>query len=92
MEETSIHKHDSLYLAEGNLCLAAVQSTDSEVKRWLMFRVQQSILCIHSSIFRDMLALPAEGNTEQFEGVPLVRMPDSAIYIEVVFSLQRFVS
>lgn len=37
-----------------------------------------------------MLALPAEGNTEQFEGVPLVRMPDTAADLEAVLKALYF--
>lgn len=90
MDETSILKHESLYLSEGNICLAAVQSSDAEVPKWLLFRVHQTILCLHSPIFRDMLALPAEGNTEKFDGVPLVRMPDSAVDLEAVLKALYF--
>lgn len=90
MEETPIRKHDSLYLSEGNICLAAVQPTDSQVTTWLLFRVHQSILCLHSPIFCDMLALPAEGNTEKFDGVPLVRMPDNAADLEAVLKALYF--
>lgn len=90
MDETSIRKHESLYLSEGNICLAAVQPPDSEVPYWLLFRVHHSILCLHSPIFRDMLALPAEGNTEKFDGMPLVRMPDSAADLEAVLKALYF--
>lgn len=90
MEETTIRRHDSLYLSEGDICLAAIHSTDSQDKMWLLFRVHQSVLCLHSPIFRDMLALPAEDNTEKFDGVPLVRMPDSATDLEAVLKALYF--
>lgn len=82
MSEASIHKHPTLYLADGNICLAAPQTTDSENRdtpRWLVFRVHQTMLSMHSPVFGDMLALRpssvveggnTDADTEKFEGVP----------------------
>lgn len=84
-----VSKHSSLYLTDGNICLAAVETGENK-KEWIMFRVHQSILSIHSPIFRDMLALPSGDNIEQFEGVPLVRLPDNASDIEAVLEALYF--
>lgn len=82
-----ISTHESLYLKDGNICLAALDSATDD-QRWVVFRVHQSILGIHSPVFRDMFSLPAAGNTEQYEGVPLVRMPDSAANVEALSTLR----
>lgn len=96
MAETSIHKHDSLYLADGNICLAAPQTIENgNIPQWLIFRVHQTVLSMHSPVFGDMLALqPAvkdNMDTENFfEGVPLVRMPDSAEDLEAMLKALYF--
>lgn len=83
MAEIPILKHDSLYLTGGNICIAALESSTND-QRWVIFRVHKSVMGIHSPVFRDMFSLPPAGDAEQFEGVPLVRMPDNASDIETL--------
>ena len=42
----------------------------------MLYRVYKGLLGVHSSVFRDMFALASAdaGDSEKFEGVPLVRM------------------
>ncbi|KAF8184218.1 hypothetical protein BJ912DRAFT_1043786 [Pholiota molesta] len=64
--------HPDLWFDDGLLVIQA-----SSVR----YRVHRTILCKHSSIFRDMVAMPQPGGPSDdentFEGCPLVRLPDS---------------
>jgi hypothetical protein len=66
--------HESLYFNDGNIVLQAKGTSGKDV----IFRVHQSVLSKNCPVFQDMLALPADGVNEIYDGVPLVRMPDSA--------------
>jgi hypothetical protein len=64
--------HPNLWFDDGSLVIQA-----STVR----YRVHRTILCRHSAIFRDMVAMPQQdgpSNSEHtFDGCPLVRMMDS---------------
>lgn len=102
MAESSIHKHSSLYLADGNICLAApqtqtIENHDTDTLRWIVFRVHQTMLSMHSPVFADMLALQPtvqagnmDTDIDKFEGVSLVRMPDSAEDLEAMLKALYF--
>ena len=49
---------------------------DTSDDKTLLYRVYKGLLEVHSSIFRDMFAVASAdaGDSEMFEGVPLVRM------------------
>ncbi|KAF7352601.1 BTB domain-containing protein [Mycena venus] len=71
-------RHSSLYLADGNLIMAAPIEGGT-----MLFRVHQSILSINSPIFAAMFTLPPPSvNRDVHDGVPFVRMPDDAKDIE----------
>ncbi|KAJ7930008.1 hypothetical protein B0H13DRAFT_1451547, partial [Mycena leptocephala] len=73
--------HSSLYLADGNLIVAA---PTTEGKGGIMlFRVHQSMLSLQSPIFAAMFTLPRpDANGDIYDGAPFVRMPDDAKDIE----------
>lgn len=49
----------------------------------LLFRVHRSVLSLHSHVFRDMFSMPdLSGSSEVYDGLALVRMPDSANDLE----------
>jgi hypothetical protein len=65
-----------LYFLDGNVVLAAEMADGSSHA----FRVHQSVLSLHSSVFSDMFSMPGAGEDsptdETYDGVPLVYMPD----------------
>ena len=69
--------HADPYLDDGNVVLAAC-SKDSTCK---VFRVHRSVLCMQSTVFADMFAVPAPTEpaaAEMYAGITLIRMPDDA--------------
>ncbi|KAJ7232197.1 hypothetical protein B0H12DRAFT_1029079 [Mycena haematopus] len=74
-------RHSSLYLADGNLIVAApISEGDGGM---MLFRVHQSMLSLQSPVFAAMFTLPSpDTNRDIYDGVPFVRMPDDARDIE----------
>jgi hypothetical protein len=68
---SSLQRCEELWLDGGNLVIRAENT---------VFKVLAAQLSIASSVFRDMLGVPqpADGSAENFEGVPFVRLPDTA--------------
>jgi hypothetical protein len=68
---SSLQRCEDLWLDGGNLVIRAENT---------VFKVLAAQLSIASSIFKDMLSVPqpADGTTENFEGLPFVRLPDTA--------------
>ncbi|KAJ7228445.1 hypothetical protein GGX14DRAFT_345544 [Mycena pura] len=72
-------RHDTLYLEDGNLIIAAPISTG----KTMLFRVHQSMLSLQSPVFAAMFTLPhPAANRDLYDGAPFVHMPDDAEYIE----------
>ncbi|KAF7376384.1 BTB domain-containing protein [Mycena sanguinolenta] len=64
-----------LYIEDGNIVLSA---KDSE-KNTIYFRIHKSTLVKNSpEAFGNMFAIPAPPTMDQYDGVPLVQMPDDA--------------
>ncbi|KAH7910070.1 hypothetical protein BJ138DRAFT_1153834 [Hygrophoropsis aurantiaca] len=72
--EDPFHKHESLYLSDGNIAISAPRASGGE----MVFRVHQSMLAMHSKIFADMFSLPQSDEAEKYDGVPLVRLSDDS--------------
>lgn len=69
--------HDTeLWLSDGNVILVTAKET-SDDKAYNAFRCHKSMLAKHSPVFHDMLSLPQSAEDEEYEGVPVVRLPDS---------------
>ncbi|KLO13612.1 hypothetical protein SCHPADRAFT_940272 [Schizopora paradoxa] len=89
-EGETFTKHDSLWLSDGNIILAAASSASSSDERSSMvFRVHKSVLSRQSQVFSDMFALPTQSTTsvdndDIMDGLPLIRMHDSAEEIEAL--------
>ncbi|KIP11099.1 hypothetical protein PHLGIDRAFT_83859 [Phlebiopsis gigantea 11061_1 CR5-6] len=73
--------HPTLYFDDGNVVLSALNKD----RERCYFRVHQSVLCRHSSVFSDMFGMPPkreptpEGElSESYDGVVHIQMPDSA--------------
>jgi hypothetical protein len=72
MEDLSfLQRCEDLWLDGGNLVIRAENT---------VFKVLAAQLSIASSVFRDMFSVPqpADGTAENFEGLPFVRLPDTA--------------
>ncbi|KDQ62284.1 hypothetical protein JAAARDRAFT_203451, partial [Jaapia argillacea MUCL 33604] len=75
-QNPTVVKSDTIWFFDGNIVL---QATDEAEHTQHLFKCHKSILAKHSSIFDDVFGLPqSQESSEQFEGVPLVRLPDSA--------------
>ncbi|KAJ6519047.1 hypothetical protein C8R45DRAFT_885299 [Mycena sanguinolenta] len=75
-EETAINRSE-LWFSDGSVVLQA-QTTQ--------FRVHLGVLPKHSSIFRDMQALPQPPDEPTFEGCPIVRLLDDPTDLEYVLN------
>ncbi|KAJ7180332.1 hypothetical protein C8R43DRAFT_871141 [Mycena crocata] len=74
-------RHNSLYLADGNLVIAAPLSDGGSGT--MLFRIHQSMLSLQSPVFASMFTLPRpDANRDVYDGVPFVRMPDDSKHIE----------
>lgn len=72
--------HERHYISDGNVVLSAVSQDKT---RAVVFRVHKSLLTEQSEVFESMFAVPqgdgeSDGHVESYEGLPLVRMPDTA--------------
>ncbi|EPQ50719.1 hypothetical protein GLOTRDRAFT_123529 [Gloeophyllum trabeum ATCC 11539] len=72
--------HESLWLTDGNIILCALNKKGHGIG----FRIHRSMLCKVSPIFADMFTLPPSDANETCEGVPVVRIPDSAEALEML--------
>jgi hypothetical protein len=63
-------RHPDLWFNDGSIILNAEKT---------LFRVHQSILSKHSTVFSDMLSIPQPSNRATIEGCAIVQLPDSAI-------------
>ena len=83
-----IERHPSIYFPDGDIVLCATTKTSDIVR---MFRVDRVYLTRNSPVFRDMLSLaspPGHGhNTELYDGVAVVRLPDDADDLANLLSL-----
>ncbi len=62
-----LHKDRLIYFQDGSVVLVAGM---------ICFRVHQTLLAKHCSIFRDMLDIPHPQDQELYEGVPRVDLQD----------------
>ncbi|KAJ7772649.1 hypothetical protein DFH07DRAFT_733980 [Mycena maculata] len=82
-------KDPDFYFNDGNIVLSAEDSENSTT----YFRLHQSILGLHSAVFRDMFSIPTPADMEQHESIPLVKMLDDAValrdFIALLYSPQH---
>ena len=75
--ELSVLRHESLYLSDGDIVLAAVKLGSPIVT--VLFRVDKVYLSRTSPVFRSMLSLPSTPSVnEMYDGVPRVDLPDDS--------------
>ncbi|KAJ6500152.1 hypothetical protein C8R47DRAFT_970789 [Mycena vitilis] len=81
--QTSRHDPD-FYIDDGNVVLSAKDTENSTV----YFRVHRSTLVKHSpEVFGNMFAVPCPPVMDQYDGVPLVEMPDEATALRELIAL-----
>ncbi|KAG8885979.1 hypothetical protein FRB97_008517 [Tulasnella sp. 331] len=75
-------KDPNFYLSDGTICLAVEQT---------IFKVHQSILARHSTVFRDMFNIPPPPNdgddTNKLEGSLVIKLDDASADVRVLFGL-----
>lgn len=71
---TDESRDEELYFTDGNIVLSANDSEGNLV----FFKVHQSMLSKHSTVFADMFSLPAfsVSVTDVYDGAPLVHLQD----------------
>ena len=68
-------RHEILYFPDGNVVICSAGAGSNRV----LFRVHKSLLSAHSTVFKDMFALPTlPGVDETYDGVPVVVTADEA--------------
>ncbi len=70
--------HEKHWVSDGNIVLSAVSA---QKEATILYRVHRSLLSDQSEVFTSMFELPqGEGNSqvELYNGLPLVRLPDTA--------------
>ena len=67
--QDNLKRCDELWYADGTVVLQAGTT---------LFRVYTGILSQYSAIFRDLFAVPQPAVQEQYQGCPLVHLPDTA--------------
>lgn len=99
----TFQRHPVLYFADGNVCLSATHGLAAHVctevnevhvpaqPLEIVFRVHQSVLSLHSPIFKDLFALPSPPEVnDTYDKAPLVRMPDRADELEALLKAFYF--
>ncbi|TFY54801.1 hypothetical protein EVG20_g9559 [Dentipellis fragilis] len=85
MDQGHIKHHEDLYFDDGNVALIATsRGNGGDSEEHLVFRLHQSVLAKHSSVFKDMFTMPPAAGVELYEGIPLVRVTDSAPDLEAL--------
>ena len=84
-EEPNLVRHETLYLAVGDIALSAV---DAHGVPSVVFRVDKAFLARHSSVFATLFgSSSASGERErQYDGVPLISLPDDSDTLEDLLS------
>ncbi|KAF9446566.1 hypothetical protein P691DRAFT_776773 [Macrolepiota fuliginosa MF-IS2] len=72
---TALQKDKDVYCDDGNVLLVAGTTC---------FRVHQSLLAKHSSVFHDMFNIPQPNSQETFEGVPKVDLQDDPAVVRAL--------
>ncbi|KDQ58288.1 hypothetical protein JAAARDRAFT_177480 [Jaapia argillacea MUCL 33604] len=81
-----ITKRSFPYFEDGNIVISA----NAENKDRLLFRLHQSVLSFHSTVFADMFTLPPPAEStgiDMHDGVPLVHLPDPATRVASLLKL-----
>ncbi|KLO13576.1 hypothetical protein SCHPADRAFT_355239 [Schizopora paradoxa] len=82
-------RNEQHWISDGNVVLSANDANGSQT---VLFRVHKSLLSDESEVFESMFSIPVgEGDThfEKYEGLPLVRLQDSAEDVESLLNALR---
>ncbi len=89
--EATTHCDANHWVSDGNVVLSAISS---DKNRTVLFRIHKSLLSDQSGVFETMFGLPVPQDqenveAESYEGLPLVRMPDTAEQVEALLNALR---
>lgn len=77
----------TLWFKDGNIVLQT---------RSKQYRVHQSVLSVHSSVFRDMFSIPQPDEQKTIDGCPVVDLVDPSeewdTLLELMYGLDEYVS
>lgn len=82
-------RHDSLWISDGNIVMSAVNEEETCT---ILFCVHRSSLTRQSEVFESMFNIPQGEDSrfiEVYEGLPLVRLPDSAKEVEGLLNVMH---
>lgn len=90
----STNQHGKHWLSDGNIVLSATTANGAKT---VFFRIHRSLLSDESEVFASMFSLPSEEgdlegeerHVETYEGIPLVRLPDSSEDVESLLNSLR---
>lgn len=78
-------RHAELSYEDGNLVLVAENT---------MFQVHRSVLSRKSALFKDLLSLPQPDSEEKIDGLPVVRLlesaKDGAMLIDAIYNGEKY--
>lgn len=74
-EDSAIHPHPEMSFDDGNIMIVAEKTS---------YRVHRSVLSRKSALFKDLLSLPQPDSEEMLDGLPIVRLLDSADDVTVL--------
>lgn len=88
-------KHPELWLNDGNIIIRAVsQPKDAPSSPpQMLFRVHRSVLALHSPVFSGLFGMNQgsfESASENFEGIPVMELPDPAEQLESLLKALYF--
>lgn len=76
VDQDELVQDEKVWMDDGNIIVAASEEKDGE-KTTYAFRCHKSVLARQSSVFQDLFTVPQPEDAEQFQGTPVVRLPDA---------------
>jgi len=75
IESERIEKSTSIYHAHGDIAILSLPNDEGVITA---FKIDKIYLSRNSAVFEGMVGLPSMEESEKFDGVPLVRLQDTA--------------
>ncbi|KAI0032664.1 hypothetical protein K488DRAFT_49445, partial [Vararia minispora EC-137] len=69
---------EDLWFRDGNIVLVCDATG---------FRVNESVLSIHSAVFRDMLSVGTRAGTDAYEMCPIIRLSDDPLHMRLLLRM-----
>ena len=71
----NIQRHSVFYFQDGDLVVHPAADAKGTV---MAYRINKSVLAFNSPVFADMFSLPGTQTQDLYDGVPFVRVTDTA--------------